>query len=551
MPFRLDDVLHMDWARENSLWDAFSVDRGEIVRSVRPIFAVTIWLLNKYAGINNYFPWHFVLVSSFLIGLTFAGKTARYIAQRDSALYFTTGFFWLAFLPILNVLFWYGDLTFTIELLFVTPAWYFGLRGLLEGNLKLWLVGILSGTFAVLTKEPALLLVHLIFVGVGVLRFSEIRTTWDNFKSRRSLIAVVAYLVFFAISVKIYLASPTKSNRFFNVSALSGEQFHFLIADRLSYYGETLLNPIGRVLLATPIVYFLSRCFGKKDRGIVVCILEIVGCAVFSFLAVKSLPVFSAILLAAPIFGYFKRNKKQSAILLPFALSAILIMLVLLITVMIVKTQLTELSFVLLVISGVYWAELADEMKINLATLFHKKAIVVTASCLLILALAGSVFALLPILQSKEKLLSTVRDSRSNANDGIKWMGKNLPTNSTLLVTGHSLYGLGSADDLTSKEDEYKSFVQYTFIQGYIRSYLHALDRYDVGLSYITDSVLLSRVLDSCRSAGTYYVFLQTGMDVARFHGSINGIKQLKSTDTLVARFAKGPYPSEVWKLAR
>src|SRR6266511_163454 len=109
MPFRLDDVLHMDWAREHSFWDAFDVQKGEIVRSVRPVFAMTIWLLTHTAGIDHYFPWHLVLVGSFLIGLTYAGKTARYIAQKDSALYFTTGFFWIAFLPILNVLFWYGD----------------------------------------------------------------------------------------------------------------------------------------------------------------------------------------------------------------------------------------------------------------------------------------------------------------------------------------------------------------------------------------------------------------------------------------------------------
>src|SRR5579864_484936 len=76
MPFRLDDVLHMDWAREHSFWDAFDITRGEIVRSVRPVFAITIWVLTHTAGIDHYLPWHIVLVGSFLIGLGYAGKTA-------------------------------------------------------------------------------------------------------------------------------------------------------------------------------------------------------------------------------------------------------------------------------------------------------------------------------------------------------------------------------------------------------------------------------------------------------------------------------------------
>jgi hypothetical protein len=45
MPFRMDDVLHIEWAQKHSFWDAWHPVDGEIVRSVRPIFAGTIWLL--------------------------------------------------------------------------------------------------------------------------------------------------------------------------------------------------------------------------------------------------------------------------------------------------------------------------------------------------------------------------------------------------------------------------------------------------------------------------------------------------------------------------
>src|SRR5688572_23378071 len=103
MPFRLDDVLHMDWARDHTFWDAFDPIKGEIVRSYRPLFAVTIWILTHTAGTENYFAWHVTLVGSFVIGLTYTGLTARYLSKQESALYFTTGLYWLIALPILNV----------------------------------------------------------------------------------------------------------------------------------------------------------------------------------------------------------------------------------------------------------------------------------------------------------------------------------------------------------------------------------------------------------------------------------------------------------------
>ena len=156
-----------------------------------------------------------------------------------------------------------------------------------------------------------------------------------------------------------------------------------------------------------------------------------------------------------------------------------------------------------------------------------------------------------PVVKEKETLLANVRDTRSNANDAIRWMGAHLPTNSTVLCTGTDLYGLGRADDMTTKPDEYKLYAQYTFLEGYIRSYFHALGRNDLSLGYLIDSSQLSRVLDSCRSSGTYYLFLQTGLDAERFHGMIDGKHPLKASDSLIARFAKGPYPSEIWELRK
>ena len=158
MAFRLDDVLHIQWAHTHTLFGALDPKHGSIVRSFRPIFASTIWLLTHTAGMEHYLPWHVTLVGSFLIGLGYAAKTSRYIASAPSALYAVALLYWIAFLPILNVLFWYGDLTFTIELMFTCSAWFYLLRGMLEAKLGAFILGSLLGVFAVMTKEPAIVL---------------------------------------------------------------------------------------------------------------------------------------------------------------------------------------------------------------------------------------------------------------------------------------------------------------------------------------------------------------------------------------------------------
>lgn len=552
MPFRLDDVLHMDWAREHSFWDAFNLSRGEIVRSVRPVFAMTIWLLTHTAGVNNYFPWHFVLVASFLVGLAYAGKTARYIVKQDSALYFTTGFFWLAFLPILNVLFWYGDLTFTLELLFVAPAWYYGLRGLLEGRLMLWIISIICGILAVLAKEPALLLIHCVFAGAFIFCYDDVKKAWKDNLPVKKILGVSLYIVLLFVSLKLYFASPTRSNRFFNIGALSHDQLIYFVNDRLRYYGETLLNPIARFLLGLPLVYWILRQFIRKNISLSKSIAVFAISGVLAFFCIKSLILFAAIVIITPVLNIIREKEKRiHRLTLLFSLSAVVILTVLLITVMLVKTQLTELSFVLLIIAGVYWALTGREIALLSSPYLAKKSICYSLAFIAVFVFACGLYIAFPVIKAKELLLREVRDVRNNANDAIKWMGGHLPPNSAVLVTAPSLFGLGIADEMTSKDDEYKLYAQYTFLQGYVRSYLLALKRNDISLGYLEDSLKLSQVLDSCRSQGDYYLFLQTGLDANRFHSKIDGKKQIVESDSMLMKFTKGPFPSEVWKLRK
>jgi hypothetical protein len=397
-----------------------------------------------------------------------------------------------------------------------------------------------------------LLLVHTIFAGTLLLCFKEIKNAWRNKPQFNKILAIVLYLVFILISLKLYFASPTKSNRFFNLNALPHDKLMFFINDRLRYYSESLLNPIARILLITPLLYSLFAIYFRKKFTPALCLSLILLSVLVSFFVVKSIIIFAVILLITPFVNIFRnKNSQDNKILLLFSISAIIILGVLMITVMLVKTQLTELSFVLLVISGVYWSRLLKDMlEVSKPLLSQKKniRIILSIGCLAFVAI---IYFSYPALKAKEQLLSQVRDVRTNANDAIKWMGANLPRNSEVLVTAPSLYGLGGEDEMTAKDDQYKLYAQYTFLQGYTRSYFRALNRDDLALGYLEDSLKLSRILDSCRNQSKYYLFLQTGLDVDRFHSQINGIKPFKSRDSLLAKFSNGPFPSEIWEIRK
>lgn len=552
MPFRLDDVLYMQWAQHHSIWDAFNVQGGEIFMSVRPVISITFWLLTHYAGTEHYWIWHFVLAGSFLTAIAFTGLTARYISQRSSALYISSLWYWLAFLPILNILFWYADITFAVEMMFCSMAWYFGLRALFEHRTTFWVIANIVGILAAMTKEPSLLLIHGIFVGTIILKRKEFLAKWKVFPSNIKAIWIGCYIAFLAVSLQLFFVSQAKQNRFFHLGSISSEQLQFFVTDRIRYYNEVLTTiPLALYLFISSIGLIISSSTTFQNNKLKVILFLILTAIIWVIYKPLLIILFLLVCILAPLIGD-NRNKRISVLSL-FGLIASVNALVLLITVMLVKTQLAELSFLLSILgaSGVsiVLSQISDFMSRSRSSLLRYTAIGggVIAAC-------GLIIISFPKLQAKEQLLRDVRGTRLNANNAIQWMARSLPQGANVAVTAPSLYGIGSADDLTSKEDEYKLYAQYTFLQGFVFSYLDVLGRNDVRLAYLEDSVMLSRVLDSCRSVGGHYLFLQTNLDVDRFHGSINHRTILNKRDSLLATFSEDHNKgigSELWLLRR
>jgi hypothetical protein len=218
----------------------------------------------------------------------------------------------------------------------------------------------------------------------------------------------------------------------------------------------------------------------------------------------------------------------------------------LMITVMLVKTQLTEVTVLIMVISGMGWSIVARDCGsvYNSFPLFLKRILYSTA---LLLMLCG-IYLIYPVLSKRETLLRDVQAVRMNSNDAIKKMAAQLPNGSTVLVTGHALFGETNAHDLTSRSDEEKLTDQYTFLQGYVRSYLYNLGRFDLRVAYLESPVLIHKILNSFREHPHSYLFLQTEQDKL-LYTSIGETVPIHRSDTSIIKVERRGFSSEVLKL--
>lgn len=536
MPFRLDDVLLMEWSNAHSLLDAFHPVRGQMVNSLRPMFSVTSWLLTHIAGSAHPIVWQFVLTGLLVTALVMLARIARYIASSDSALIATPLLYLIGFTSILNVFFWFSDLTFALELAFTTLAWFYSVRGLLHARSGSWAFGMLAGILAVLSKEPAIVMVHVVLLGTAMLFRHDVIAAWRERSPKERFLAVALYFVLVAVTLWILFASPTRTNRFF---ALSDPALRAYMSDRLSYYNTVLSSPLARVLLYFPIVFSCSRALWFQALDALSPKLAIL--AVLSLLA--SVFVLKTALVALPVLVLLMtmravRSRDHSALLLlPYLATIFLAFGTLLVTIQLVKTQLTEIAFMLTLIATWGWIETARTF---VPLLRRSPNVSIVALTLVVIVVLDGAY---PRLRRQEGVLREAAAVRWNANDAVTWSARHLPLGSTLLVTTYSLHGFRGPGELTASDDESKLRQQPTLDAGYVYVFLEQLQRRDIERGFLEDASRVPHVLEAYRHVPNSFLFLQTAIDRDRL------TPLLTPRDTLVARFARPPYPSEIWWL--
>jgi hypothetical protein len=105
------------------------------------------------------------------------------------------------------------------------------------------------------------------------------------------------------------------------------------------------------------------------------------------------------------------------------------------------------------------------------------------------------------------------------------------------------LHGFENPGVLTATDDESKLRQQPTFDAGYVYTFLEQLGRRDIDRGFLDDASRAPEVLEAYRRVPNSFVMLQTEIDRTRL------TPLLTPRDTLVARFSRQPYPSEIWWL--
>ena len=255
-----------------------------------------------------------------------------------------------------------------------------------------------------------------------------------------------------------------------------------------------------------------------------------------------------AVLLSLVILVWLKPEDRSARAMLPFAVALVVIGCALAVTIMMVKTQLTEFSIVLLVIAGWSWSRMIALICTTLAAYrTHRIVAYVLITCAILLGLFSAKLIFSKFV-AQENTLRSVQGVRLQANEAIQWAAKHLPQNATLAVCTYRLHGIGNAGELTGMDDATKVERQYTFMEGFVFDYLRVLGRSDIRQNYFNVREILPQSLDSLRNAPNNFLFIQSALDHQLLYGA-KGL--LLPSDSLIESANHTTTPSEIWLLRK
>ena len=123
---------------------------------------------------------------------------------------------------------------------------------------------MLLGSLAVLSKEPAFVLVHVVLLGSFLLERHKIISVWKIRSGFRLQWALVVYVLLAVLTIWVAFVSPTKGNRFF---PMASHDLPHLVRERIEYYSAIYLSITARILLFSPMVFaFIRAIFARRIK---------------------------------------------------------------------------------------------------------------------------------------------------------------------------------------------------------------------------------------------------------------------------------------------
>jgi hypothetical protein len=446
--FREDDVVYLNWARSHGWLDCFKPSQAILFGMFRPVQNLTWWCLYRFAGINPA-PYHVAIVFTYLASLAAFVAFVRTAVSTRAALVSLTAYA-ILFYFLTYIIFWFSDLTYTLELMFAHAAlWLFALS--LKHKTRRHLAGaVVLFIAAVAAKEPAALIVPLVCAQLIAMQWPHVNPALR----RRSILA--AGLMLAAGLAWILLNSSLQSRQGIPLDQGAAAIIAFVLA-RWSYYAG-ILTTVPAILLWAAVFFWLSRAkrlLESPGGSRILWISITLSCAAALLLKMAPSVALLVLLLAFPLMVLSREPVGLGAV---WAAPALLGIMTLDYT---VRTYLVEASFGLALIAGTAMLPLVDHLSPGLARLARRH---LKGALLLVLGGGLAVAALMgPLVLRKLHALTLLSANRQNFAGAISYVVQHqseLPA--PLIIIDYGDMGLVYERDLIRLPDEEKAMRQKT-----------------------------------------------------------------------------------------
>jgi hypothetical protein len=391
MFFRTDDAGMLYWVVHHDLYDLFNVGVTSLGGAYRP-FNVLFWSIGyRLFGLNP-FGYQVTCITIFLLDLYLLYYLCKSYFDKSSGIV-SLIIYCALFYNHFQMAFWFGDLIFSMHLMFA----FLSLIFYLKSKEKIYYINAsyLFAFIGILTKEPSIIIItSFVFADLLI-------NTPKNYYVRKSLI-LLPYLI---IVIWFLIISPVMETRF-KQSSEATTLLHNLDY-RYRYYFDFLLTGTKKLI---PLLLSISLAV-SIPKPIWVKLLVIL----------LSIPCYFNpyyyIVFLFTVSGLFVIQEKK---LLPFLFWMLLTSLTLPFMAYITPTYLFEFSIGFSIFLG-YVVNRQLIEKIDVQGYAAKKGSYIT---LFVFLLFGMAIAIKPVM-SQVKALRLVVEARKNLAEGIDFIEKN------------------------------------------------------------------------------------------------------------------------------
>lgn len=449
--FRADDAAYLAWAfAQPTPAAAFDPSGASLFGAFRPVTNLTWWLMAKAFGFNPT-GYHVVLVATWSLGMA---TFARWLFELRGASFATACVLaWFAtFHFLLYTLFWFSSVVYLLEILWMTISLLCFTR-FVRAEHPRWLwagAWLISSILAILTKEPAALLLPPIQAGILL----DLRRRGTPAPTR--LPALMAGLLAVAGLLWVFAKPGVLERQGIGQALADGTAWAFL-TERWTFYASHLGNGPGLLLW---IAAAWLACPGLPRLPRLALALSVAGAA---FLWPAPLLIVLGLLILLPARDNPLATTGGVWLLLPIgALLTINFM---------VRTYLLEASFGGALLIGCALAPLSA--RAWTACLNGGLSWRIIGSTGMILAIGASFVGMqIKPLRSRWEALRTLSETRKFNGRLVEAISNGATDGLPLVVIDYEDRGLDYGRDVLPLNDLQKSRVQKTFISHELRIFL-------------------------------------------------------------------------------